>query len=54
MSEQCPDLRAIELYWNCLVSDFGIKRLSSGCPKLRVVNLSGCKQLTDSSVVPLV
>ena len=54
VSEQCPNLRIIELYWNCRMSDFGVKRLAAGCPKLTVVNLSGCKLLTDRSIIVLV
>ena len=36
------------------MSDFGVKRLAGGCPKLNVVNLSGCKMLTDRSIIVLV
>ena len=46
-------MKTIELYWNCRVSDFGVKRLAAGCPKLKVVNLSGCKLLTDRSIIVL-
>ena len=36
------------------MSDFGVKRLAAGCPKLTNVNLSGCKMLTDRSIIVLV
>ena len=54
VSEQCPNLERIELYWNCRVRDLGLKRLAHGCPKLVNVNFSGCKLLSDSGVLPLV
>jgi F-box and leucine-rich repeat protein 2/20 len=54
ISDQCPDLRRIELYWNCRISDFGIKRLALACKKLSNINLSGCKYLTDKSIIPLI
>ena len=49
IGDQCPELNRIDLYWNCVISDFGIKRLSK-CTKLDYVNLSGCKYLSDSSI----
>ena len=36
------------------MSDFGVKRLAAGCPKLNVVNLSGCKLLSDRSIIVLI
>ena len=42
------------MYWNCRVSDFGVKRLGLGCRDLKVVNFSGCKRLTDRGVIPVV
>lgn len=54
VSEQCPNLTRIELYWNVKVSDFGVRRIATGCRKLTFVNLSGCKYLSDKSIVPLV
>ena len=35
------------------MSDFGVKRLTA-CKELEYVNLSGCKYVTDKSIVPLV
>ena len=54
VSEQCPNLETIQLYWNCRVRDLGLKRMATGCPKLIHVNLSGCKLLSDAGVIPLV
>jgi len=54
VSEQCPNLETIQLYWNCRVRDLGIKRIAAGCPKLRDVNFSGCKLLSDAGIIPLV
>lgn len=53
-AEQCPNLETLQLYWNCRVRDLGVKRIASGCPKLLHANLSGCKLLSDSGVIPLV
>ena len=41
------------MYWNCRVSDFGVKKLSEGCNNLTVANFSGCKHLSDKGIVPL-
>lgn len=54
VSEQCPNLETIQLYWNCRVRDLGLKRMATGCLKLIHVNLSGCKLLSDAGVIPLV
>jgi len=53
VSRQCPGLKRIELYWHVKASDFGVKKLAA-CTNLTVVNLSGCKYLTDKSIIPLV
>eukprot|EP00347_Sterkiella_histriomuscorum_P014091 403362200 len=53
LTKYCKNLIRIELYWNCRVIDFGIKKLSSSNPNLSYVNLSGCKYLTDSSIIAL-
>ena len=54
ISEQCPNLERLELYWNCRIRDLGLKRLAIGCPKLTNLNLSGCKLITDAGIVPIV
>jgi hypothetical protein len=40
----------IELYWNCRVTDFAVKKMAAACKELKYVNLSGCKYLGDSTV----
>ena len=41
-------LRSVQLYWNVLVTDEYIVKLIENCGKtLQVLNLSGCKRLTD-------
>ena len=54
ISKQCPNLEKIELYWNCRVSDFGVKRLAAACSRLTYVNFSGCKRLSDRGVIPVI
>jgi hypothetical protein len=54
ISEQCKNLERIELYWNCRVSNFGVRRLAQGCPNLKIVNFSGCKYLSDNGVIPVI
>lgn len=51
ISQDCKNLKQIELYWNCKINDFCIKKLAQNCPKLMHVNLSGCKYLTDASII---
>jgi hypothetical protein len=43
----------IELYWNCRVTDFAMKKVAVACKDLEYVNLSGCKYLSDSTVLAL-
>ena len=54
IASKCPNLLRIELYWNCRINDFCIKKLAKSCTKLNFVNLSGCKHLCDSSISVLV
>ena len=65
LSKQCRNLERIgitlknglisilELYWNCRISDFGMKKVALSNPKLTYVNLSGCKYLSDSSIMTI-
>lgn len=41
------------MYWNCKVTDFGIKRIAENCFSLKVANFSGCKNLSDKSICVL-
>jgi hypothetical protein len=43
----------IELYWNCRVTDFAMKKVAVACKDLEYVNLSGCKYLSDSTILAL-
>ena len=43
----------VEFYWNCRITDFGLKKLAMVNPNLEYVNLSGCKYLSDSSIITL-
>lgn len=43
----------VELYWNCRITDFALKKVFTACKSLEFVNLSGCKYLTDSSISTL-
>ncbi|CDW85727.1 f-box lrr-repeat protein 20 [Stylonychia lemnae] len=51
LQKQCKNLERLELYWNCRITDFGLKKLAIMNPKLSYVNLSGCKYLSDSSIM---
>ena len=48
------NLTRIELYWNCRVNDFCIKKLAKMCADLQFVNLSGCKYVSDAAIKVLV
>ncbi len=43
----------LELYWNCRITDFAMKKVAMACKDLEYVNLSGCKYLSDSTVLAL-
>jgi hypothetical protein len=49
-SYNLKNLERIELYWNCRITDFAVKKMAKACPILNFVNLSGCKHLSDSSI----
>ncbi|TNV77821.1 hypothetical protein FGO68_gene8799 [Halteria grandinella] len=53
IGKQCQKLNRLELYWNCRITDFAMKKLASSCKDLEYVNLSGCKYLSDQTVVAL-
>ena len=46
-------MQRIELYWNCRITDFCVKKLAKACTELNFVNLSGCKHLSDASIAVL-
>lgn len=50
LSAHCKSLKQIELYWNCRINDFCMKKLGQKCLNLEEINLSGCKYLSDSSI----
>ena len=45
-----PALRRLELYWNLRVTDGLLQALARANTRLAVLNLSGCKQVTDAGV----
>lgn len=53
IADRCPNLEQLDMYWNCRISDFGIRKIALNCPKLTTLNLSGCKWLTDHSIVSI-
>jgi len=50
ISRECPNLKRIELYWNCRITDFGVKKIGQSCPHLEFVNISGCKYIGAAAV----
>lgn len=44
------NLEHVELYWNCRINDFCMKKLAKSCKKIKLINLSGAKYLGDSSI----
>lgn len=53
LSQKFTNLEHLELYWNCRINDFCMKKLAKGCKKLKLVNLSGARFLGDSSIEAL-
>ena len=53
IAKSCSKLKRIEFYWNCRLTDFSLKKMATQCKELEYVNLSGCKYLTDSSIIAL-
>ena len=49
-SNKLINLERIELYWNCRITDFAVKKMAKACPNLNFVNFSGCKHLTDTCI----
>ena len=54
ISKSCKNLKRLEVYWNCRINDFCIKKIASASPELEIINLSGCKYLSDASITFLV
>jgi hypothetical protein len=46
-----PQLRSLQVYWNCVVTDVGVAAVCARAPLLRYLNVSGLKRLTDDGVV---
>lgn len=53
IARHCIKLERVELYWNCRVNDFCIKKLGQSCTKLRHVNLAGCKYVSDAPIATM-
>ena len=55
LAQHCgPSLLRVELYWNCRINDFCVKKLAQKCQSLEYVNLSGCKYLSDVAIKSVV
>nr|XP_010934275.1 F-box protein At3g58530 [Elaeis guineensis] len=46
----CPNLRALSIYWNVRITDLSIKHIAKNCKHIIDLNLSGCKNVTDQSL----
>lgn len=46
VAEACPGMEKL-LVQRCPISDAGLLAVAEGCPKLKVVNVTGCEQITE-------
>ncbi|CAN1276870.1 F-box/LRR-repeat protein 3 [Linum perenne] len=49
----CSKLTELDLYRSAGIGDSGILAIASGCPDLEMINMSYCKDITDSSLISL-
>lgn len=55
VAERCHKLERLDLFWCVTLTDIAIRALASASfpPRLRHLNLSGLKHVTDAALVPL-
>nr|GEU36097.1 leucine-rich repeat domain, L domain-like protein [Tanacetum cinerariifolium] len=53
ITNACPLLSVISLYYYCSITDSGLETLTKACKSLKEVSLEGCTKITDRGILSL-